>query len=115
MRSQSQPRCSSSRNPRFFSLASGRWNLRRLLKYVSFGKNALAVLPDRSTSSFWLIMRPVLFGSNHLARRFVEKKSQLPDPRKMRHYFIGEKSVGRMYIRSTFSTRLSASSDLIAS
>jgi hypothetical protein len=35
--------------------------------------------------------------------------------REMRRYFIGEKSVGRMYIRSIFSTNLLASSDLIAS
>ena len=31
------------------------------------------------------------------------------------HYFIGEKSVDRMYVRSIFSTNLLASSDLIAS
>jgi hypothetical protein len=35
--------------------------------------------------------------------------------REMRRYFIGEKSVDRMYIRSIFSTNLLASSDLIAS
>jgi hypothetical protein len=33
----------------------------------------------------------------------------------LRHYFIGEKSVERMYVRSIFSTSLLASSDLIAS
>ena len=35
--------------------------------------------------------------------------------REMRRYFIGEKSVDRMYIRSISSTNLLASSDLIAS
>ena len=33
----------------------------------------------------------------------------------LRHYFIGEKSVDRMYVRSIFSTSLLACSDLIAS
>ena len=31
------------------------------------------------------------------------------------HYFIGEKSVGRMYVRSIFSTFLLACSDLMTS
>jgi len=31
------------------------------------------------------------------------------------HYFIGEKSVGCMYVTSTFSTSLSACSDFIIS
>jgi hypothetical protein len=33
----------------------------------------------------------------------------------IRHYFIGEKSVGRMYVESIFSTSLLACSDLITS
>jgi hypothetical protein len=33
----------------------------------------------------------------------------------LQHYFIGEKSVDRMYVRSIFSTSLLACSDLIAS
>jgi hypothetical protein len=34
---------------------------------------------------------------------------------KIRHYFIGEKSVGRMKVKSTFSTSLLACSDFITS
>jgi hypothetical protein len=37
------------------------------------------------------------------------------ESRQNRHYFIGEKSVGRMYVESIFSTSLSACSDLITS
>jgi hypothetical protein len=33
----------------------------------------------------------------------------------VRHYFIGEKSVGRMYAESNFSTSLLACSDLMTS
>ena len=33
----------------------------------------------------------------------------------IQRYFMGEKSVGRMYVESSFSTSLSACSDLITS
>jgi hypothetical protein len=45
-------------------------------------------------------------------RRRTRPMNRIPE---MRHYFIGEKSVDRMYVRSIFSTRWSACSDLIAS
>jgi hypothetical protein len=44
-----------------------------------------------------------------------KQPSQLNDVATIRHYFIGEKSVGCMYVTSTFSTSLSVCSDFTIS